>query len=213
MGKMENMYWNYFKYVMEHKVNVFKTCWKRGLYLHAFTHDMSKLSMDEFFDYAKWFYGPCGVELKKHYPETRLKDGLSCISRSYLNCRANFDDAYKHHYRNNKHHWEYWVNNLGVAREMPRKYIMQMIADWEGMALKFGDTAQEFYLLNCKKMNLERNTRLFVELFLGINPGPNLNYGHTLLELVNMYDEETYNSYFGHLRVLYEIDTYNFLRV
>lgn len=51
------MYWNYFKYVLEHKKNVFIECWKEGLYIHAFTHDLSKFSILEFKSYAKKFYG------------------------------------------------------------------------------------------------------------------------------------------------------------
>ena len=50
-------YIKYFLYILEHKKNVFKMCWKKGLYLHAFTHDLSKFLPDEFFPYANWFYG------------------------------------------------------------------------------------------------------------------------------------------------------------
>ena len=70
------MYWKYFKYVMEHKRNVFIECMnmakkykgqdKIDLIIHAFTHDMSKFLPCEFIPYAKWFYDKdCGVQLEK----------------------------------------------------------------------------------------------------------------------------------------------------
>ena len=46
------LYYEYLKYVLEHKKNVFKTCRKRGLKLHALTHDLSKFSPSEFIPYA-----------------------------------------------------------------------------------------------------------------------------------------------------------------
>lgn len=41
-----------------------KLAGKRGLYLHAFTHDLSKFLPSEFIPYAKWFYGENGIKLK-----------------------------------------------------------------------------------------------------------------------------------------------------
>lgn len=64
--------WGYLLYVLEHKKNVFKVCWKRGMYLHAFTHDLSKFLPSEFFPYAERFYGPpvpadeCSKQTKKY---------------------------------------------------------------------------------------------------------------------------------------------------
>lgn len=51
-----NKYIKYLLYVLEHKKNVFKTCWNKGLYLHAFTHDLSKFRPSEFIPYARYFY-------------------------------------------------------------------------------------------------------------------------------------------------------------
>lgn len=64
------MYWEYFKYVCEHKKNVFVCCfkesknWFRGgryregmFYLwHGIAHDLSKFSPSEFKAYAENFY-------------------------------------------------------------------------------------------------------------------------------------------------------------
>ena len=50
-------YWNYFLYVLQHKWYVACECFKAGLYIHAITHDLSKLRPSEFFAYAEKFYG------------------------------------------------------------------------------------------------------------------------------------------------------------
>lgn len=197
-----NKYWKYFKYIMEHKKNVFIECWKEGLYLHAFTHNLSKFSPSEFIAYARYFYGD-----KEKYKEQ-------------------FDLAWEHHFMNNKHHWEYWCYDLEeywmgsikleycklkTPNDMPYKYIKQMICDWKGMSRKFGDTAQEFYLKNYNKMELSDKTRLTIELELGINDSPIHNYGHTLKQFADMYDKETYDSYFGFIKEKYRIDSYELL--
>ena len=50
---------------------------------------------------------------------------------------------------------------------MPRKYIKQMVADWRGMARKFGDTARIFYEKNKHKMVLNNETVIALEKLLG----------------------------------------------
>lgn len=159
---MKNIYWQYFKYVMEHKKNVFIECWKERLYLHAFTHDMSKFLPCEFIPYAKYFYGEDGVELEKSWSYEAINNGRSCLSNNYLKCKHSFERAWMHHYLHNKHHWDYWMEEY-----IPHKYLIQMICDWKAMSKKFGDTAQEFYLKNYKDIKLNRNTRLTLEDNLG----------------------------------------------
>jgi hypothetical protein len=193
------MYYKYLKYVLEHKKNVFIECMKiamqhegktrRKLIIHAFAHDLSKFLPCEFIPYARWFYGN---EIK--------------IDHEIL--KEQFNKAWEHHYKNNKHHEDHWS-----GKDMPYLYIMQLIADWKGMSRKFGDTAQEYYLKNYKKFNMTYQTRLDIEMNLDINPSPYHNYGHTLEDFANMYDEETYNNNFGWLKDKYKIDTYNLLKV
>lgn len=148
-------YWKYFKYVINHKKNVFIECWKEGLYIHAFTHDLSKFSPLEFFAYADWFYGEYGVkclaydDIFKNYCKNERK--------------KRFDRAWRHHYKNNKHHWNYWVGN-----DMPEIYIRQMICDWKGMSRKFGDTVQAFYMKNHNEIILEHSSRVLLEFNLGL---------------------------------------------
>ena len=129
----------YIMYLIEHKKNVFKTCWKRKLYKHAITHDLSKLSSSEFFPYAKYFY----------------------LSKDEF--KKEFEKAWEHHYKNNPHHWQYWLAPNGEPQPMSKEAIEQMIADWEGMAIELGDTAQEYYLKYHNQMQLSPDTRLYIE--------------------------------------------------
>ena len=164
------LYRDYFKYVCEHKKNVFIECInmskqykgknKKDLIIHAFTHDLSKFLPCEFIPYAKYFYG-------------NYIDGTV----AKLKAKENFNKAWKHHYLFNKHHWNYWCSvrvvegilDLGNNPiEMPTKYMRQMVCDWKAMGRKFGDTAQEYYLKNYTKIKLSHNTRLAVECTLGL---------------------------------------------
>jgi len=181
-------YYNYFKYVLEHKKNVFKTCWKRKLYLHAITHDLSKFSPKEFIPYAKYFY----IDKDKYKDE--------------------FNKAWEHHYKNNPHHWDRWLDEKGVPQVIPSKYLEQMIADWEGMSLKFGGSAQEYYLKNYRKIKLDRNTRMELEFMLDINDSLAHNHGCTLEEFANNNSELQYAYYFEYIKSKYGIDSYNLLR-
>ena len=176
MGK----YLDYTKYVLEHKKNVFKTCWKRGLYIHAFTHDLSKFSPSEFFPYAEWFYGEYGTKFKVT-DDTPIEDIVK-----HKDTEEKFNRAWEHHYEHNKHHWEHWCYDwdeyydgafvelehckLEEPEKMPSKYIKQMICDWEAMSIKFGGTAQQFYINNYFKIKLNRFSRWLLESFLGLTP-------------------------------------------
>ena len=137
MGK----YWNYLKYVTEHKKNVFKVCCRRGMFIHAIFHDMSKFHPLEFVTYSKHFYGT--EEDKKN---------------------SGFEYGWLHHQRKNKHHWNYWVNGNGKPVKMPEKYIRQMICNWEAMGIKFGDTPLEFYSKNKDKIILHEESEKYLLL-------------------------------------------------
>lgn len=172
MGK----YLDYTKYVLEHKKNVFKTCWKRGLYIHAFTHDLSKFSPSEFFPYAEWFDGEYGVKFKVT-DDTPTEDIVK-----HKDTEEKFDRAWEHHYEHNKHHWKHWCYDwdeyydggfveledckLEEPKTIPFKYIEQMVCDWEAMSIKFGGTAQQYYLENYFKLNLSEWTRWRLENML-----------------------------------------------
>lgn len=141
------MYWNYFKYICIHKWYVFLECLKIMQPWHGITHDLSKFLPSEFFPYAKKFYG-------------------GDYAHKYFEIENAFDIAWLLHQRRNKHHWDYWVKSDGKPVPMPGKYAIQMIADWRAMGSVHGDTAEEFYKKNKKRMILHSETINFVEYVL-----------------------------------------------
>lgn len=169
------MYLEYFKYIMKHKINVFKCCVSKAkrkievqeydsalmLFIHAFTHDMSKFRLSEFIPYAKWFYGKYGVKYDTANVE-KIKDLISDleIRDKY---EKEFNEAWKKHYSRNKHHWNYWEN-----KTMPYRYILQMICDWEAMGMNFGNSAAVFYIDNCEKIKLASDSKIILEHELGL---------------------------------------------
>lgn len=77
-------------------------------------HDKSKYDPIELHAYARNFYGD------KSRPD-------------------DFAVAWLHHIHNNPHHWQYWIfpdgYSFGTIKgivPMPRRYYMEMIADWMG---------------------------------------------------------------------------------
>ncbi|MGL5574462.1 MAG: DUF5662 family protein [Sarcina sp.] len=131
-------YINYLKYVLEHKRNVFKICWKKKMYIHAFTHDISKFYPSEFFPYARHDFSS-----QEHDEE--------------------FEKAWDKHKQRNKHHWQHWV-----GRDMPEKYMEQMLCDWEAMSVKFGGSAKSYYEKNRYSIDLSNKSRFILESKLDV---------------------------------------------
>jgi hypothetical protein len=121
------VYWRYFLYVLDHKLNVLIECWQEGLYLQGIFHDMSKFSPQEFFPYALKFYS----NQKDENTELRWKK------------------AWLHHQNHNKHHWEYWIVNKNTreALPMPKKYLIEMACDWKSFSRKWGRKVKESNLV------------------------------------------------------------------
>jgi len=146
-----NKYWNYFKYILEHKKNVGIECIKMRMYLHAITHDLSKFLPSEFFPYARFFFATDRTKNYKQSDESNL----------------DFQNGWLFHQKRNKHHWNYWVS---ITRKdeimplpMPKKYVKQMIADWKGMSRKFGGDPFEYYNKNKRQMILHPETIKSIE--------------------------------------------------
>ena len=100
-------------------------------------HDLSKFSAEEFTQY-----------ISKFFPITSQQS-------PYLSITTNvpFDQAWKHHYLNNTHHWE-------SARTQTD--ILHMVIDWTAMSYKFGGTAQSYYEANQHKIKLNPNLTEFM---------------------------------------------------
>ena len=108
-------------------------------------HDESKFSEEEFEGYRKRFYP---VDFEEELTDSSYE----------------FQEAWIHHYKNNPHHPEYWVNEDGSIQEMEDKYIAEMVLDWIAMGLYFGGTCYDFYWNKDRKEGLlGEKTRLKVE--------------------------------------------------
>lgn len=155
-------YIKYLMYLLRHKKNVFKICMKRGMYLHAITHDMSKFRPKEFIPYARKFYGIYPQRaVSPSLPRTNYKGPYQDdIEREFLK-------AWEEHFTKNKHHEEHWIKN-GYLSPMPEKYVDQMLADWSAMGIEFGDTAEEYYLKSYNDKEFHKSTRLMIEKKLGL---------------------------------------------
>lgn len=189
---------------------------KTGLdiFIHGITHDLSKFTPHEFIPYAKWFYGKYGVECKNYISkwENHIEkpDGYwDKLKKLNKICKLDFDYAWLHHYKRNKHHWNHWYSPISNKCEnIPDKYIIQMILDWKAMGMKFNNTPQEYYLNNYNEIKLTNETRMNLEYRLGLNDSLVNNYGHTLKQFVGMYEENVFNKYFGYIKGNYNVDIY-----
>ncbi len=141
---------------MNHKWNVGIECIKMGMFIHAFTHDLSKLLPSEFIPYAKFFHA-----------KNRTKDYKTSDEDD-----PNFQAGWCRHQKRNKHHWNYWVSvtraNEIFPIPMPQKYVRQMLADWRGMARKFEGSAEEFYIKNWGTFMLHVSTERYIMDYLKI---------------------------------------------
>lgn len=112
-------------------------------------HDDSKWSDEEYPAYDNYFY------------EDKTKE-----------VQEAFDLAWLHHQHNNPHHWQHWLlqedDGGKKALEMPKEYVIEMIADWWAFSWKKDNLKEIFdwYANNKKKMILHPNTLEFVERIL-----------------------------------------------
>lgn len=144
----------YLDYVDEHRENVMKAFEKNGkrymlllgvpekdydmIKAQIQSHDLSKYGKDEFEPYRNRFFP------KKDEPYDR--DG--------------FEKAWIHHYMNNPHHWDFWQGIDGEEpREMKLNYLVELLADWEAMSMKFGGTPLTYYESKYESIKLHPKTR------------------------------------------------------
>lgn len=151
--------------LFRHKWFVFLEAWKLGIPLLGLIHDISKFLPDEFFPYARYDFSKFG----KNEPEIQEA----------------FDKAWLKHQKRNKHHWQYWLlmNDSGGAIKftdrnfkqvetlaMPKRYVLEMIADWRGAGRAYGNPDTKNWYLNSKKtIVLHPDTKEIVEQLLGVD--------------------------------------------
>ena len=159
-----NKYLKYLYYILRHKWFVFLEFCKMGIPFLGIIHDWSKFRPSEFIPYAKYFYGDKKSDIKKG----RDKTGYY---KPYDTGDNAFDFAWLLHQKRNKHHWQWWLlptdeEGLKIF-EMPKKYMKEMLADWQGAGRAQGtpDTGV-WYMKNKDKMQLAPETREWIEVNL-----------------------------------------------
>ncbi len=155
----------YLRYTAIHKWFVMLACFKRGLYWQGVVHDWSKFLPSEWLPYSAFFYGP------KYSDEERdLAFMIGIVLESKASRRNRFNVAWLKHQHRNPHHYQHWIlrNDDGttVALEMPMRYVLEMLSDWDGAGRaitgKSGGTPM-WYAKNREKIVLHPNTRAFVD--------------------------------------------------
>lgn len=116
------------------------------LYEQILKHDRSKYGEEEFDAYRKNFY-PVNDEEKE------------------LN-KEDFEEAWKHHWTNNRHHWEARQNDEcpnGKLSKEQQLDCLENVLDWMAMGYQFGDRPYQFYEKNKDKIKLPQAERDFIE--------------------------------------------------
>lgn len=145
-------YKSYFKYVLLHKWYVLVAmCRLGGSVRQALLHDLSKFRPSEFVIYAKTFFTAEGKRSYAKYPS--------------------FDEAWNHHQKRNKHHWEYWIvikKDSFVPLDIPDEYLTEMVADMLAVSrLNNGYWGvREYYTQNMDKFLMTEYTRMRLEFII-----------------------------------------------
>ena len=154
-------HWAYFSYVVRHKWFVFLAgCETKTPLWRLIIHDWSKFLPCEWFPYVVSFYNRDGSKR-----DWKTRDPWD---------KMEFDAAWNHHQKTNKHHWQYWIliNDSDEPKMhpqiMPEKYVREMIADWAGAgrAITGKWEVKAWYYANLEKIILHDSTRMTVEQIL-----------------------------------------------
>ena len=135
---------NYTDYVQNHIKNVQK----------AWNNEVSNIN-DEFIQSHKDEL----TEQIKHHDESKWDtDEFDAYRANYnpiddqekIDNEANFQAAWYHHFQNNPHHWQHWIDDKGDLIPLEdidtvKKSYIEMICDWQAMGYVFGDTAKQYY--------------------------------------------------------------------
>lgn len=170
-------HFRYLRYVIIHKWFVLLACWRRGLWWQGIIHDWSKFLPSEWFAYADFFYGFKPTDNDRSRAIAVLGYDPYPSHQTIADRRFAFDVAWLKHQHRSPHHWQHWVlredSGATLTLEMPKRYAMEMICDWEGAGRaitgRSGETAS-WYQKNRSKILLQSNTRALVERELKVPP-------------------------------------------
>ncbi len=148
---------NIFKHlnvILTHKKEVLRLSFISGIPIRGILHDLSKFSLVEFFESVKYYNGS----------ESPIKVCKRQTGKSL---------AWLHHKAHNKHHWEYWVDDLthgGRGIEMPYKYALEMAIDIISASKTYNknnwkpELLDEYWSSNRKNLMIHPKTLEFLDL-------------------------------------------------
>lgn len=128
-------FFGHLKTVLVHKYWVLVYCRKLGITWRGLTHDLSKFSPVEFWESVRYWDGKTSPIVK---------------------CKADkgYSLAWQHHKGRNRHHYEYWVDNLdqgGTPIKMPWKDMLELIADYLGAGRAYNNGVGKDSILKHEK--------------------------------------------------------------
>ena len=146
-------YWTYFKYVMKHKLELFKVGRVMGLPItRLIMHDMSKFSLFEFTEYAYGYYYDDGTQRNLHFVDV----DLACLRHQAVN----------------PHHYQAWlrITDSGEIKPVPmtETYVKEMVADWiaTSRTVPKALNADEYYNLIKRTPLLHSHTKYLIDVCL-----------------------------------------------
>lgn len=146
----------YFNYLVKHKWYVMVECFKEGLYWQGITHDLDKFQNDFLKSYSSFM---SSKRFHRAFPEAlHIKTGSRKMNSVWLR-----------HRKNSPHHWQYYCYGRKEPRQMPYKYVKEMICDWKG-AMKAQGTGnlKEWYLYSRDFMILHEHTRRLLDKLMKV---------------------------------------------
>ena len=143
--------WQHFKTITHHRLLVMQGCFKVGLYWQGLTHDLSKYSITEFWNGARYYQG------------TRSPNNAEREDKGY-------SEAWMHHKGRNRHHYEYWTDMNPQTRQyepvpMPRKYLAEMVMDRRAACMTYQGknytqaSAYEYFAKSAERTRMHPQTR------------------------------------------------------
>lgn len=135
--------------IIIHKFWVAYYCFQIGLYWQGIIHDLSKFSLTEIKGALKYW-----------------NDSKSSLA--YEKEINGYSATFLHHRGRNPHHYEYWVHSLdvgGIAAEIPRKYVLELICDYLAACRTYGgDPRNEinWWLEVSPSIKMHDNTKFYI---------------------------------------------------
>ncbi len=118
--------------VNRHRFKVFCLCFRAGVVWRGLLHDLSKYSLTEFLEGARYFVG----------------DYSPIIACKEVN---GYSKAWLHHKGRNKHHFEYWYDYATSDKTpvIPYNYFVEMVCDMLAAGMTYqGKKWNKEYQLN-----------------------------------------------------------------